>query len=559
MVFDEYIPDHYKVKEYNTLPFGDKYDYEYGHGTHVVGSICGNTKDGTFGMATGVAPEAQVAFMDLGVGTTGSLRLPNSMEQVCITGRRSSILPTQKAKLHSASWGYGTSMYHGTSIIDIADKKAKLHSASWGSATDKSYNTQAKQMDEYMYQNDDFLMLIAAGNDGYSSDHIGTVGAPATSKNCLAVGASHSYGDGLDGGLLSLRLFGFQLGPNHLADFSSRGPTQDGRNKPDLCAPGKHILSAGAQPNRPGSCDPSSGRPSLKEGSADGVTWMAGTSMATPITAGHAAIVRQYFTQGFYDDYLPSNTNTNATTKHTMTHKNPSGALVKAVLMNGAQYLEGVGDGNGPQTLNPYDVHQNYGRISLADSLYLPGYSRVQVSVVWDRVPIGITINDNDDTRKTEITIDESNGCTADTLSVTLTWMDKPGMVGCNHKCLIHDLDLLVFRYTPDAAYQYSFPNGRTNSPDRHNNVERVQILSGVEDQQVHTIQVKAFDLDVESTQFAVVATGCFGGVAANQISQKDNNVYWNDNSRSERMWIAIGFGIGGGALSLLVCVGPVC
>lgn len=46
------------------------------------------------------------------------------------------------------------------------------------------------QVDDFMYQHQDFLILVAAGNDG--DEGFGTVGSPATAKNCVAVGASQS-------------------------------------------------------------------------------------------------------------------------------------------------------------------------------------------------------------------------------------------------------------------------------------------------------------------------------------------------------------------------------
>jgi len=43
----------------------------------------------------------------------------------------------------------------------------------------------AAEVDQFMNEHDDFLVIIAAGNDG---PRWGTLGAPATAKNCLAVG-----------------------------------------------------------------------------------------------------------------------------------------------------------------------------------------------------------------------------------------------------------------------------------------------------------------------------------------------------------------------------------
>ena len=56
---------------------------------------------------------------------------------------------------------------------------------------------------------------------------------------------------------------------------------------------------------------------------------------------------------------------------------NPSGALIKAVLMNGAQFLQGVDNGgNGVTEISPYDNNQNFGRLSLqGDVFYHECYS----------------------------------------------------------------------------------------------------------------------------------------------------------------------------------------
>ena len=70
---------------------------------------------------------------------------------------------------------------------------------------------------------------------------------------------------------------------SNLAPFSSIGPTSDGRIKPDVVAPGVTV-SAGKS-SKPDECTQSV---------------LHGTSMATPLVGGGAAIVRQYFLEGWY-------------------------------------------------------------------------------------------------------------------------------------------------------------------------------------------------------------------------------------------------------------------
>lgn len=149
---------------------------------------------------------------------------------------------------------------------------------------------------QHMYDDDEFLIVVAAGNSG-AGDARNTVGSPATGKNVVAVGAHHNTEKSRPKN---------GLGPSYVADFSSRGPTADGRMKPDLLAPGKAVLSAGALPNEFGECDPSK-IPAANSKSA-GLLSLQGTSMATPVVSGIAAIIRQYFVEGYYPTGMKNET-----------------------------------------------------------------------------------------------------------------------------------------------------------------------------------------------------------------------------------------------------------
>ncbi|MBI2305144.1 MAG: S8 family peptidase [Chloroflexi bacterium] len=99
-------------------------------------------------------------------------------------------------------------------------------------------------------------VCVAAGNDGPAR---GTVGSPGAARRVIAIGAS-TDGDAV-------------------ADFSSRGPTADGRVKPDLLFPGYGIISARAQGTAMGRTID------------DLYTEASGTSMATPHASGAVALL----------------------------------------------------------------------------------------------------------------------------------------------------------------------------------------------------------------------------------------------------------------------------
>ena len=118
------------------------------------------------------------------------------------------------------------------------------------------------------------LICLAAGNEGYAllrseSGFIQanmdiSIGDPANLEEAVAVGSVHKTNPHTYG----------------ISHFSSRGPTADGRRKPDLVAPGERIVSARhdwVQPNQ-GAHD----APTVE----DLYTEMSGTSMAAPHVSG---------------------------------------------------------------------------------------------------------------------------------------------------------------------------------------------------------------------------------------------------------------------------------
>ena len=138
------------------------------------------------------------------------------------------------------------------------------------------------------------------------------------------------------------------MGIKDTAIFSSRGPTNStvnsqgqklpGRIKPDVVAPGVVILSAASR--SVGAKDPVRTR----FGSSQNTDWifLSGTSMATPLTAGCIALIRQALQE--------------------CGKQQPSAALIKALLVNGAvNYSSSSGLG--------FDYEQGFGRVDVDGSI----------------------------------------------------------------------------------------------------------------------------------------------------------------------------------------------
>src|SRR5437762_12256086 len=135
-----------------------------------------------------------------------------------------------------------------------------VHPNSWGihQSTSFPYSSNSAEIDDFVWNHQDMVICFAAGNDGADANKNGVIdqgqtGAHAASKNCITVGASESkrpdigatYGD-----LKPPRFPVFPITsdpmanrPEGLSAFSSRGPTKEGRFKPDVVAPGTSILS----------------------------------------------------------------------------------------------------------------------------------------------------------------------------------------------------------------------------------------------------------------------------------------------------------------------------
>jgi subtilisin family serine protease len=266
-----------------------------------------------------------------------------------------------------------------------------------------------------------------------------------------------------------------------MAGFSSRGPTLDGRVKPELVAPGENIVSARSDGGIKGANQCSS--------SMTGLLSLAGTSMATPTLAGNAALVRQYLAEGWY----PGGVKGSSTT-----YTDPSAALISAMLINGAQSLTGTidrdNDGKVQQPLTngiyPLSVFQGFGRVTLDRSLWFQGETRYRQWVEDQRTPIA-TGEDQDYCLTTTA---------ATAIKVTLVWHDAPADIGAG-VVAVNNLDV-YFGTSADTAKAGNFVERR----DTLNNAESGSVDVAKAGQTVY-IKIRAITVAKPQQHYALAVS----------------------------------------------------
>ena len=213
-----------------------------GHGTHVAGIIAGEGKDEDGTRYAGIAPLA-------GIYSYKVLRDDG-------TGEDSSII---KALDHIAQLNESQSrmVIHGVNLSLGGPFDPWVYAC--------GHSPICRELRRLWRQG--VLVCVAAGNEGEVTINTFdgdvslsvdlSIGDPANLEECVAVGSVHKTRP---------QSFG-------ISHFSSKGPTADGRDKPDVVAPGERIISADALYN-------DTGRLYVAQ---------SGTSMACPHLSGFLA------------------------------------------------------------------------------------------------------------------------------------------------------------------------------------------------------------------------------------------------------------------------------
>lgn len=378
-----------------------------GHGTHTSGSIVGRGSAEN-GQLTGGAPQARLVMQSLWSSLISNMTVP-----------------PQIARVYDAAY----------------EKGVRIHNNSWGSPKNLgAYDSSALQVDDYAWKHPDLLLVFSAGNSGADLDRDGridpgTVGSPGTAKNVLTVGSSENvlHKGGIQS-LVSELEAASQMWPvepisssklsdqiNGLAIFSARGPTQDGRLKPDIVAPGTNILSV------------KSSLMPLDENYwgafSENYIFNGGTSMSAPLVSAAAALVRELLIRRHH-------------------FANPSAALVKAVLLHTATDMFPGQYGSGTRTQEIQKRRPNsdegYGRLNLESVAALGEASKL----IEGKIHSGEIL--------------EYSVSVRDGLLVNLVYTDAPGSPTAD-VALVNDLDLEIVD-----------PNGQVLSQPDHLNPHEV-------------------------------------------------------------------------------------
>jgi len=357
------------------------------HATHVAGTIAG---DGTSNAThRGMAPGATVLSAGFEFDGSGTFLYTN---------------PGDIEFDYAAAIGQGADVSNNSIGSNIAPN-------GFPCGFEGDYGLTAATIDAIIDGSlgESIIIFWAAGNErgsGACGSQYNTTPPPSNNKNSITVGALNSNNDSI-------------------TSFTSWGPSDDGRLRPVISAPG-------CQSNGDG------GVTSLDSDFDSDYTTLCGTSMASPTAAGVAALIVQDFRANFAGQPGPSN------------------QLMKTWLAHTAVDLGNAGPDN--QT--------GFGSIRGVEAVEFVRTGNWDEDVVVDGGIKTYTVN-----------VGAGDG----QLKLTLAWDDAPGTPNVGN-ALVNDLDLVVIDPSGGRHFPWTINPGSPGSPavqtqeDHLNNLEQVLV-----------------------------------------------------------------------------------
>lgn len=333
---------------------------------------------------------------------------------------------------------------------------ASFQSNSWGGGRTTEYTNVSAEMDRILFDHD-ILVFQSQSNAGSRQSR-----PEAWAKNIVSIGAFNHH-DTLD------------PADDKWQGTASIGPATDGRIKPDLA----HFYDATHAPT-------SRGPTAYDE--------FGGTSGATPITAGHAGIFLQMWSEGVFGDPGPGTT---------VFEKRPHMTTSKAMLINTAWRYPFA-----DETADMNRSHQGWGRVDLKymhaqrEKLFVVDETDVLAPLTSTRHQLEVAANEPE-------------------LRVTLVYADPPGTPAAA-KTRVNDLTLRVVspsgtEYFGNVGLRQSNVSQPGGAPDTIDTVENVFLLAP--EAGTWTIEVRADEIIADGhketmeldADYALVVTGVVG------------------------------------------------
>jgi len=429
LVYDSGIADnHVDFASRMTLLESEAVRY---HSTHVSGTILG---DGTAsdGKYRGMAPKAHL--ISAGYEQNGNTLFYNNPSDI-------------EANYYSAINNYGADLANNSIGMNV---QMNCYPESYYG----DYEISCILIDNIAtgVLGKAFLSIWAAGNERvYSIPDYGNISPPQCAKNSLVVGSVYSDN-------------------NAITYSSSFGPLDDGRLKPDLCAPGDQTGYGSGICSTVGT---------------NNYMNMSGTSMAAPVVSGCAALLTEC-----WKDYHSG--------------ANPAPAVVKSILINTALDLGTPGPG--------YDT--GYGLIQIVPAINAIKNDYIFESEIANKASI-----------KFALFVPDSN----EYVRVTLVWSDPPASPLAD-SALVNNIGVKLIDPLGGVHYPWTLDPDNpekpatNNVPDSINNVEQVfaeNVTGGV-----WKIVVAGHVFAGETQPFALCANGIIRDVSSAGMIKLDRRAY---------------------------------